>query len=75
MLFLKYVAPFLASDCGYLSLRRVREPDRSLLERMEGNDRDARRGRSEGTGARACLKNVNMPNRRSFCPLDSTIFP
>ena len=25
--------------------------------------------------ARACLKNVNMPNRRAFCPLDSAIFP
>ncbi len=42
MLFLKYVAPFLASDCGYLSLRRVREPDRSLLERMEEIDQAAR---------------------------------
>lgn len=42
VLFLKYVAPFLASDCGYLSLRRVREPDRSLLERMEEIDQAAR---------------------------------
>ena len=25
--------------------------------------------------ARACLKNVNMPNRRVFCPLDGAIFP
>ena len=24
---------------------------------------------------RACLKHVNMPNRRAFCPLDSAIFP
>ena len=24
---------------------------------------------------RACLKNVNMPNRRAFCPLDGAIFP
>ena len=24
---------------------------------------------------RACLKNVNMPNRRVFCPLDGAIFP
>ena len=24
---------------------------------------------------RACLKNVNMPNRRGFCPLDGAIFP
>ena len=25
--------------------------------------------------ARACLKHVNMPNRRGFCPLDGAIFP
>ena len=25
--------------------------------------------------SRACLKNVNMPNRRVFCPLDGAIFP
>ena len=24
---------------------------------------------------RACLKNVNMPNQRVFCPLDGAIFP
>ena len=24
---------------------------------------------------RACLKNVNMPNRRVFCSLDGAIFP
>ena len=24
---------------------------------------------------RACLKNVNMPNLRVFCPLDGAIFP
>ena len=24
---------------------------------------------------RACLKNINMPNRRVFCPLDGAIFP
>ena len=27
------------------------------------------------TVLRACLKNVNMPNRRAFCPLDGAIFP
>ena len=26
-------------------------------------------------GRRACLKHVNMPNRRVFCPLDGAIFP
>ena len=24
---------------------------------------------------RACLKNVNMSNRRVFCPLDGAVFP
>ncbi|WP_294475505.1 hypothetical protein, partial [uncultured Intestinimonas sp.] len=27
------------------------------------------------TSPRACLKIVNMPNRRVFCPLDGAIFP
>ncbi|WP_294474869.1 hypothetical protein, partial [uncultured Intestinimonas sp.] len=27
------------------------------------------------TSPRACLKKVNMPNRRGFCPLDGAIFP
>ena len=38
-----------------------------------------RRSRSRWTwrrrSPRACLKNVNMPNRRVFCPLDGAIFP
>ena len=30
---------------------------------------------ARGHRLRACLKHVNMPNRRIFCPLDGTIFP
>ena len=39
----------------------------------------AKCGYTEGsTGTpctRSCLKNVNMPNQRGFCPLDGAIFP
>ena len=30
---------------------------------------------SYGPRLRACLKHVNMPNLRVFCPLDGAVFP
>ena len=38
------------------------------LRQMMDDDKDH-------TSTRACLKNVNMPNLRVFCPLDGAIFP
>ena len=42
---------------------------------IDGYSGAIRAGKSNPSTTRACLKHVNMPNRRVFCPLDGAIFP
>ena len=47
-----------------------------LKEKREGDRKGAKSvWHITSKQPRACLKHVNMPNRRVFCPLDGAIFP